>query len=90
VPRFFFNVYDCVSSPDDTGTELPDWQEARLEAIRLAGAIFKDEAQKVALGEAWHMDVADEQGLVLFRLDFVSHDAPAVSRIDDKLRFLGI
>ena len=78
VPRFFFNVYDGISSPDDTGTELADWREARIEAIRLAGAIFTDEAKQIALGEDWHIEVTDERRLVLFRLDLVSNTSPAV------------
>lgn len=79
VPRFFFNVYDGVSSLDDTGTELADWRAARVEAIRLAGAIFTDEAQQIALGEDWHIEVTDERRLILFRFDFVSQEAPVLS-----------
>ena len=79
VPRFFFNVYDGASSLDDTGTDLLDWKEARIEAIRLSGAIFTDEAHRVALSEDWHIEVTDERGLILFRFDFVSQDAPVLS-----------
>lgn len=79
MPRFFFNVYDGTSSLDDTGTELADWQTARIEAIRLAGAIFTDEAQKIALGKDWHIEVTDERRLVLFRLDIVSQEALVLS-----------
>ena len=79
MPRFFFNVYDGASSLDDTGTELWDWKEARIEAIRLSGAIFTDEAPRIALGEDWHIEVTDEHGLILFRFDFVSHEAPVLS-----------
>ena len=78
LPRFFFNVYDGISSPDDTGTELSDWRAARIEAIRLAGAIFTDEAKQIAFGEDWHIEVTDERRLVLFRLDLVSITSPAV------------
>lgn len=70
MPLFYFHVHDGVSRPDRDGTELSDWHAARLEAIRLAGAILQDEAQHVALGEDWHMEVTDRSGLVLFRLDF--------------------
>ena len=70
MPRFHFNVYDRVCVLDTEGTELPDRQAARLEAVRYAGALLVDEAQHVARGEDWRMDVTDEVGLVLFRLDF--------------------
>lgn len=76
MPRFFFNVYDGVSSLDDTGSELADRQEARIEAVRLAGEILKDDAQRIALGEDWRIEVVDERGLVLFRFDFVSVATP--------------
>ena len=72
MPRFHFNVYDGVSSLDDTGTELANWREARLQAIKLAGAIFTDEAQQIALGDDWRIEVTDHRRLVLFRLDLVS------------------
>jgi hypothetical protein len=79
VPRYFFNVYDGVSMPDATGTELPDWQDARVEAIQLAGAIFRANAARIALGEDWHIEVTDERQLVLFRFDFISQEAPVLS-----------
>ena len=70
MPRFHFNVYDRICVLDTEGTELPDWQAARLEAVRYAGALLVDEAQHVARGEDWRMEVTDEVGLMLFRLDF--------------------
>ncbi|WP_336487793.1 DUF6894 family protein [Methylobacterium nigriterrae] len=45
MPRFHFNVYDGVRLPDAEGTDLPDWQAARLEAIRKAGEILKEETR---------------------------------------------
>ena len=71
MPRFHFNVYDGVCVLDTEGTELPDWQAARLEAIRYAGALLVDDAQHVAHGQDWRMEVTDDTGLVLFRLDFI-------------------
>ncbi|UIY45583.1 DUF6894 family protein [Methylobacterium radiotolerans] len=68
-----------MSSLDDTGAELADWQEARIEAIRLADQIFRDEAQRITFGPDWRIEVADERGLVLFRFDFVALEAPALS-----------
>ena len=71
MPRFHFNVYDGVAAIDAEGTELADWGDARLEAIRLSGEILKDNAKRIALGEDWRMEVTDATGLVLFRLDFI-------------------
>jgi hypothetical protein len=78
VPRYFFHVYDGRADRDTTGTELPGVDQARREAIAYAGRILDDDAHRIALGEDWHMDVTDEAGLLLFRLDFLVTNAPAV------------
>lgn len=78
MPRFHFNVYDGISEPDRKGTDLPDWEEARTQAIRLAGSILKDDTRRFAFGETWRMEVTDETGLVLFRLDFSVVESPAM------------
>lgn len=78
MPRFFFNIHDGVSMSDNEGTELSDWQQARVEAVQLAGAIIKDDAKQIALGEDWRIEVTDEQGLVLFHFHFVAFMAPVL------------
>lgn len=78
MPRFHFNIHDGIDVFDPTGTELADWQAARIEAVRLAGVIFQGNAPRIALGEDWHMNVTDDFGLLLFRLDFSSIEGPAV------------
>ncbi|WCS28588.1 hypothetical protein LOK46_32300 (plasmid) [Methylobacterium sp. NMS14P] len=77
--RFFFNVYDGVSAPDDTGTELANWQDARVAAINLAGSILRDEAHRIALSDEWHIEVTDERGLTLFRFDLFSTLSPVLT-----------
>ncbi|MGU3668431.1 DUF6894 family protein [Methylobacterium sp. A49B] len=78
MPRFFFNIRDGFSSPDDSGTELQDWAEARVEAVRLAGALIKDDAQRIALGDDWHIEVADSTGLILFQMSFITVASPVL------------
>ncbi len=58
------------------GSELPDLQAAREEAVALAGALLKEASEKFWSGEQWHMDVTDGNGLVLFRLDFSATQHP--------------
>lgn len=70
MPRFFFHVHDGANIPDKEGTELGDWRNAQHEAIKLAGRVIADDAKRLRLGEDWSMEVTDETGLVLFRLDF--------------------
>ena len=80
MPRFFFHVHDGRAVLDEEGTELPDFDQARREAIRLAGQILDNEAPNLELAEDWHMDVTDESGLILFRLDFTLTASAAVGR----------
>lgn len=79
MPRFYFNLYDGVVLPDKDGTELPDWQHARAEVLQFAGELLKDKAIHDRLADGWHIEVTDEQGLILFRLDFTIVNAPAVA-----------
>ncbi|MGH1572779.1 DUF6894 family protein [Methylobacterium sp. P31] len=78
MPRFYFNIHDGESGLDTEGTELPDWQTARLEAIRLVGQILREDAQSVALGEDWHVEVTDHTGLILFQMTFQVIEAPVL------------
>lgn len=80
MPRFFFNIHDGVSIEDKEGTEFPDWRAAQLEAIRLAGTIVANNASRLQLGEDWCLEVTDDTGLVLFRLDFSISEAPALAQ----------
>ena len=69
--RYFFNVYDGFQLIDDTGTELPDLQSVREEAVKTAGALLR-EGGHVDLwsGEEWKMVVVDEKGLEVLTLRF--------------------
>ncbi len=78
MPRFHFHIFDGRDRRDNDGTELSGFQEARLEAIRCAGEILKDDAHRIALGEDWYMDVTDEVGLILLRLDFSAQVSSAI------------
>ena len=78
MPRFHFNVFDSAALKDTEGTEFATWEEARLGAIHTAGEIIKDNPKRIALGEDWRMEVTDEYGLVLFRLDFQVMESAAM------------
>ena len=81
MPRYHFNVYDGVTMLDPDGVELTSWEAARLEAIRHCGEIFKDDPKRIALGEDWRMEVTDDTGLVLFRLDFSVMETAATMKV---------
>ena len=78
MPLYHFHIHDGRSILDKNGEELPNPSVARQEAIRYAGRVLDDEAHLLALGEDWYMEVTDESGALLFRLDFHVTDAPAV------------
>ena len=66
MPRYFFNVHDGHSQLDKDGTDLAGPDEAHAMAMRLAGEIFRDEAERMVLGTAWRVAVLDEAGKSVF------------------------
>ncbi|WP_019903144.1 hypothetical protein [Methylobacterium sp. 77] len=83
MPRYHFNVYDGIEMLDKVGVELPDSQYARREAIRYAGSILEGGASKDKVGPEWRMEVTNEVGLILFRLDFQVTESAAL--LKDKI-----
>jgi hypothetical protein len=79
VPRYHFNVYDGVTLLDKKGVELPDINFARREAIRYSGTLLEDGGNKDNLGAEWRMEVTDDTGLILFRLDFFVTPSAAIA-----------
>lgn len=69
MPTLFFNVHDGVDITDEEGTDVADLDTARRMAIRYAGALLEESAERLRFGEGWHMEVADAQGGIVFRLD---------------------
>ncbi|MBY3397600.1 hypothetical protein HFN88_33835 [Rhizobium laguerreae] len=70
--RYFFNVHDGISLIDTVGSEHPDVQSARHEAVetiaeRLKGALLKDSDIS-----AWLMNVTDERGFTVIVLSFTA------------------
>ena len=79
MPHFHFNVYDGIELLDEKGVELPDTNFARREAIRYAGSLLESGPTRNDLSEDWRMEVTDDTGLVLFRLDFHVSESPATA-----------
>ncbi|WP_286159074.1 hypothetical protein [Methylobacterium sp. Leaf456] len=71
-------MHDGRSIIDTDVLELADRAQARRMAIRLTGQFLGEEADLVARGKEWRMEVTDGQGLILFRLDFVVTNAAAM------------
>ncbi|MCP1535530.1 MULTISPECIES: DUF6894 family protein [Methylorubrum] len=69
MPRYHFHVHDGRSEVDTDGTLLDDPAAAKLAAITLAGEILKAEAKKAAIGQSWSLEVTDDAGSPLFRIE---------------------
>lgn len=78
MPRFHFNVHDGQGIADTEGFELPCRDTARREAIVLSGALIRDRAREFRFEKDWRLEVTDESGLILYRLDFTVHESSAV------------
>src|SRR5918993_3899589 len=70
MPRYFFHVIDGRDIIDHDGTEFPNLRTARAEAIRLAGAILRDEGDAFWKGEEWQLNVTDLSGQSVLKLRF--------------------
>ena len=79
MPIYHFNVRDGSNIPDPDGTELPNVQAARVEAVKLAGRLLLDEPDTFWEGSDWHVEVTNDRGLILFRLDFMATEAAAAA-----------
>lgn len=71
MPRYFFNLRDGEDLPDETGVELANEQEARIQAVVLAGGLLKDHPDGAFWdGHSWRVEVTDESQTLLFALNF--------------------
>jgi hypothetical protein len=67
MPRFFFDTTsDRALVRDQIGTELPSWEAARQEAIRLLPDIARDELPNDGNRRDIIADVRDETGRIVF------------------------
>ena len=77
--RYHFNTLKGEVREDTVGVELPGLREARIEAVRFAAEVLKDNPMIVWDGEDFRIEVTDEQGLAQFTVIIVGVDAPAVA-----------
>ncbi len=65
MPRYFFHRTDGDFDPDREGTELPDLDAARLEAIKYAAETVKDSPDQVWSSTPFRIEVSDDTGMLL-------------------------
>jgi len=77
--RYFFHVYDHKTILDDVGSELPNIEAVRLEAIRASAEILRDlDGQNLWQGHEWRMVVVDDGGAEVLTLRFQASIPAAV------------
>jgi hypothetical protein len=72
--RYYFHLNDGHESLDDLGSEFPDIQAARREAVKYSGEVLRDGAGgSLWQGEPWKCWVTDQpdgKGKTFFTLNF--------------------
>jgi hypothetical protein len=77
MPIYHFNVEDGQKYPDLAGSELPDLEAARTEAIRRIGELLRHNTLSFWGGHGWKLVVTDADEMILFALHFLAVSAPA-------------
>ena len=78
MPRYFFHRTDGGFDPDTEGTELPDMEVARVEAVRYAAGTMRDRPDYVWDGKDFRIEMTDEAGILLCTVVVLGIDAPAM------------
>jgi hypothetical protein len=82
MPLFNFVIHDRPGTQQPEPIDLPDLRIARSEAVVLAGQLLKDaDGAFWEEGSNWRIDVADEDGLVLYSVLIIGIAAPAVPEL---------
>ena len=72
MPRYFFNVHDGVSITDTVGSEHPDVDSARSEAVETIAERLRGTLLAKSDVSAWLMTVVDESGFTVIVLSFTA------------------
>jgi hypothetical protein len=73
MPRYFFHIRDGEYIPDHHGTELPDDEAAKHEAIAASSEALRALGSRFWDGSQWQMIVVDEAEHEVLTLDFSGH-----------------
>ena len=82
MPRFHFHILNGKNLNDDNGAEFADIEAARIEAVRLAGAVLSEGVSPdLWRGTAWEMVVSDDpelrSGRTFFTLTVSATEGPS-------------
>lgn len=74
MPSYYFHVLDHRKIIDETGTDLPGDHEAKLEAVRLAGALIEESPGDVIDHGQYGVEVEGQNGQTIFSLKIAPVD----------------
>jgi hypothetical protein len=80
VARYFFNIVEDDHKVDAIGADYANAEVARMEAVRFAAEMLKNEPQRVWRGAELRIEATDTWGTVLFTLIIAGVDAEALQR----------
>ena len=69
MPRYFFHTEDGERLCDPEGTELPDIEAAKVEAVRYLAQRLDNDPDELWRTGNWRIIVQDESALTLFIVD---------------------
>lgn len=73
MPRYHFHIDNGEFTVDKTGTDFPDLETAKLQAVRAAGQMIMEIRRSFWESQTpWVMNVTDEQGQLAFTLMFAA------------------
>ncbi len=72
MPRYYFHVKDSRDSIDRDRVELPNLDDARMQAVIAAGEALKDLDGEFRKSAGWRMWVTDESGATVCALTFAA------------------
>lgn len=70
MPRYFFHLYNDITSIDQEGVELPDQAAAHAHGTEEARAMAADSALHGKIDRDHHIDIVDDQGRVVETICF--------------------
>jgi hypothetical protein len=79
LPNYHFKVRTDSHVMLSEVVDLPNAEQARIEASRRVGALLTEHAGKIWADQNWQMDVTDNVGLILFVLH-LSDEKPCHER----------
>lgn len=68
MPHFYFHVHDGTSSPDRTGSDVVDFDDARCQALRMAGTLLQEQGLGHSPVSPLCVEIADGNGAVVLSI----------------------